>query len=192
MGRWVVSKDRTSEPAPSPGWAACWWAQQLLTPVSTHVRVSQGREREAKHPEESGQTLGGSLEGKNPPPTTLLIWSQHLPVPLRVSLSQARVPFHALGNKSSEQRLVLVSILSPKFVLWEAKPYSPRVNTYQVQGIGSQAKMLLPRPHPERRIDSGRALTLDSSSFYSRPLHGLGLCRTALYTSERKLLSIAI
>lgn len=45
------------------------------------------------------------------------------------SLSQARVPFHTLGNKSSEQRLTLVSILSPKFVSWEAKPYSPRVNT---------------------------------------------------------------
>lgn len=88
-------------------------------------------------------------------------------------------PFPKQGSLSTPLETSLQSrgwhwFLSPKFVLWEVKPYSPRVNT-EVQGISSQDKMLRPCPHPGRIINSGRTLTLDSRSFYSHPLQSLRL-----------------
>lgn len=52
--------------------------------------------------------------------------------------------------------LEMVSILSPEFVSYEAKPYIPKDNTEQHYNAqvrnSSQVEMLLPHPHPGHRL----------------------------------------
>lgn len=138
------------------------------------MRVSQGRKRQANKAHGGKQPDPQGLSGRQefPHPFDLVT----APASSALGLTP---PFPKQGSLSTPLETSLQSrgwhwFLSPKFVLWEVKPYSPRVNT-EVQGIGSQDKMLRPCPHPGRIIDSGRTLTLDSRSFYSHPLQSLRL-----------------
>lgn len=138
------------------------------------MRVSQGRKRQANKAHGGKQPDPQGLSGRQefPHPFDLVT----APASSALGLTP---PFPKQGPLSAPLETSLQSrgwhwFLSPKFVLWEVKPYSPRVNT-EVQGIGSQDKMLRPSPHPGRIIDSGRTLTLDSRSFYSHPLQSLRL-----------------
>lgn len=138
------------------------------------MRVSQGRKRQANKAHGGKQPDPQGLSGRQefPHPFDLVT----APASSALGLTP---PFPKQGSLSAPLETSLQSrgwhwFLSPKFVLWEVKPYSPRVNT-EVQGIGSQDKMLRPCPHPGRIIDSGRTLTLDSRSFYSHPLQSLRL-----------------
>lgn len=138
------------------------------------MRVSQGRKRQANRAHGGKQPDPQGLSGRqeSPHPFDLVT----APASSALGLTP---PFPKQGSLSAPLETSLQSrgwhwFLSPKFVLWEVKPYSPRVNT-EVQGIGSQDKMLRPCPHPGRIIDSGRTLTLDSRSFYSHPLQSLRL-----------------